>query len=313
MFKKVFLVLLILYIVVTGAYFLIKAPSIKKYFSKEQEEPIKVLPAKKPLGECPAFALGHIAGEDFRINTRVLSSSKLIPIDENDIMGWISKNTCDRGGQKALIYFNSHPVAIAEIKSFDYSKPLGEKSNERPILYTVLKTIKRSTVTPTSGYIVAVFDYDQNNLDFYDKIETEMSKADEELIGGSCDTIYYEVVGKDASKTEIEYSAIKTDLDINGDKLISVVALWTDPALPKTVKYLSIFNIHKDEKKSGSKRYQLFPIDKIRNSNFSISQIVDVDNDGYKETIIRKERGSNDTFTLYDYDVEKDTYIEKPL
>ncbi len=313
MFRKLFLTLLILYIIITGAYFLIKAPAIRKYFSNQQEETAKVAPAKKPLGECPPFAIGHIAGEDFRINTRVLSSSKLIPIDENDIMGWIGKNTCDRGGQKALIYFNSRPVAVAEIKSFDYSKPLGEKSNERPILYTVLKTEKRATVIPTSGYIVAVFDYDQDNLDFYDRIETEMSKPDEELIGGSCDTIYYEVVGKDASKTEIEYSAIKTDLNISGDKLISVVALWTDPSLPKTVKYLSIFNIHKDEKKSGSKRYYLFPIDKIRNSTFSIAQIVDVDNDGYKETITRKERESADVFTLYDYDVEKDTYIQKPL
>lgn len=312
MFKKIFLTLLVLYIIVTGAYFAMKTPAIKKYLSKKQEV-VKAPEVKEQTGDCLGFAMGHIAGEDFRINTRVLSSSKLVPIDENDVRGWIAKNTCDRGEQEALIYYNSRPVAIAQVTSFDYSKPLGEKSNERPILYTVLKTKKVATVLPTSGYVIAVFDYDQKNMDFYDKIETTMSKADEELIGGSCDTIYYEIVGKDPSKTEIEYTAIKTDLDINGDKLISVLATWNDPELPRTVKYLSIFNIHQSQKASGSKRYQLFPINKVRNSSFSIFQIADVDNDGYKETIIRKERESSDAFTMYDYDPEKDTYIEKAL
>lgn len=312
MFKKVFVVLLVLYIVFTGAYFIMKSSKIKNYFLKK-EAPKQEAQEKVEPGNCPSFAVGHIAGEDFRINTRVLASSKLVPIDEKDIRGWITKNTCDRAGQEAMIYFNSRPVAIASIQSFDYSKPLGEKSNERPVLYTVLKTKKLATVLPTSGYIVAVFDYDQSNLDFYDKTETEMSKEDEELIAGSCDTIYYEIVGKDPSKTEIEYSAVKTDLDLKGDKLISVLALWNDPELPKTVKYLSIFNIHKKQNETGSKRYQLFPIDKVRNSNFSIFQVLDVDNDGYKETITRKERDSMDRFTLYDFDVEKDSYVEKPL
>ena len=140
-----------------------------------------------------------------------------------------------------------------------------------------------------------------------------MTPADEELIAGSADTIYYEIVGKDPSKTEIEYSAIKTDLNMNGDKLFSIISVWNDPQMPKSVKYLSIFNIHKGQDKSGSKRYQLFPINKVRNSSFNIDQIADVDNDGYKETIIRKERDSNDSFTLYDYDPQKDQYTEQLL
>lgn len=315
MFKKLFLALLILYIIGTGAYFLTKyVPSIKQYFVKSQPSVVEQKQeVKKPESTCPSFAMGHIAGEDFRVNTRVLSSSKLVPIDEKDILGWISKHSCDRAGQQALIYYNSRPVAVADIRSYDYSKPLGESSGQRPILYTVLKTQKRAAIIPSNGYVVAVFDYDQKNIDFYDRVETEMTPEDEELIAGSADTIYYEIVGKDPAKIEIEYSGLKTDLDTNGDKLMSIVSTWNDPKMPSSVKYLAIFNIHKYASKSGSKRYQLFPINKVRKSNFHIDQVIDVDNDGYKETIIRKERDSNDSFTLFDYDPAKDIYTEQIL
>ncbi len=305
MFKKIFLVFLILYLIATGVYF------VSKYMPSKKQEKAVAKQYEEQDTDCPSFAIGHIAGEDFRINTRLFYDSKQKPIDENNIREWIAKNSCDKAGTQALIYYNSKPVAIAEIQSYDYSKPFAEKSNEKPILYTVLKPQKKATVLPNSGYIVAVFNYDQKNIDFYDRVETEVSKEDESLIAGSSDTIYYEVIGKDPSKTEIEYNAIKTDLNTAGDKLICVLSTWNAPELSSLVRYLAIYNIHKTNNNTGSKRYQLFPINKVRNSKFDIFQVIDLDNDGYKETIIKKERESFDTFTLYDYDVTKDLYTEK--
>ncbi|MEI6093176.1 MAG: hypothetical protein WCQ47_05780, partial [bacterium] len=113
----------------------------------------------------------------------------------------------------------------------------------------------------------------------------------------------------DPSKTDVEYSSLKTNLD-NTDKEIAVLAMWTDKKLPKGIHYVSAFNLHGSKQNSQTKRYSLFPITKIRKSVLNLFQVVDIDNDGYKETILRKERDGVDSFLIYKYDPEKDAYIE---
>ena len=80
--------------------------------------------------------------------------------------------------------------------------------------------------------------------------------------------------------------------------------------MPKGVNYNAAFNLHQTKKGDQMSRYPLFSITKMRKSKMFLSQVVDIDNDGYKETILRKERNGVDTFLIYKYDPNKDAYFE---
>jgi len=315
MIKKILLLILIIYVAVTSTYFIYRFfPSIERFFgsdgTKKTPTQSKGQPKDESRDECGSFAVGHIAGDEFRVETRFIRSGTRTEIDENDLQTSIYRNSCDRQGQTAMIYYDSKPVAVASVTSYDYSKPLADASEMKPTVYTILKAERRLAAIPEDGYIIAVYDYDEKNLDFYKDVQTEMNQDDEDLIAGSCNTIYYQVIGGQSNKIETQYVAIKTSLNTSGAKEISVMANWTDPTLPKGVFYVAIFNIHKKQG-SGASRYPLFPITKVRNSNFYLFQIVDVDNDGYKETFIRKERDGADTFTMYHYNEAKDAYFDQ--
>ncbi|MFH1223668.1 MAG: hypothetical protein V1647_04930 [Pseudomonadota bacterium] len=313
--KKILITVVIIYVAVTSAYFIYKFfPAIEKFFSEvtvqnaaEQTTP-QIRDEDKD--ECETYAVGHIVGDEFRVETRFIRANGIEYVDESDLQASIYKNSCDRSGQTALMYYDSKPIALASVSNYDYSKPFGDRSEMSPIVYTILKAEKRLAAIPDNGYVIAVYDYDENNMDFYKDVQTEMNKEDEDLIAGSCNTIYYQVIGKEPEKVETEYNAVKTELDRNGTKILSVMANWVDPALPKGVYYVAIFNLHR-KKGVGSTRYPIFPITKVRKSSFHLFQIVDVDNDGYKETFIRKERDGIDSFTMYHYDKTKDAYIDQ--
>jgi len=316
MFKKLLIAILVIYIVITSTYFIYKyIPYIEKFLKgssaqTQTEEPTKEV--KTPEKECESFAIGHIAIDNFRVQTRFLASASDhdTVFQQNDLQKALATLSCDKAKQKALIYYDSKPVAIASIESFDYSKPLAENSEIKPEFYTVLKVEKKLADFPDNGYVIAVYDYYDSRMDFYNSVDKKITEDDEKLIAGSCDTIYYQVIGKDPQKTEIEYAAIKTPLNMSGMKSLSVLASWMDKSLPKGVNYNAIFNLH--IKKDGSaSRHPLFPITKVRNSSFHLFQILDLNNDGYKETVVRKNRDSNDTFTVYYYDRDKDAYFQE--
>lgn len=312
MLKKILISILAIYIVLSSAYFLNKIfPFMDRIFGPKQDgRSISNIISVMSTKECSPFSLGHIAGDKFRINARLLKSVVDVKIDENNLSESIAKSFCDRAGQIALIYYDSRPVAIASIESYDYSKPVGSESKEQPIVYAVMNVIKKLSNFPDNGYVVAVFDYQEKLMDFYSQIDTAIDKTDEDVISGNIDTIYYQVMGQDPSKTEVEYSSLKTNLDVNDNKEIAVLSVWTDKKLHKGVHYVSAFNLHGSKQNKETKRYSLFPITKIRRSIFNLFQVVDIDNDGYKETILRKERNGIDSFLIYKYDPEKDIYVE---
>jgi hypothetical protein len=317
MFKKLLIALLVLYVVITSTYFIYKyAPAIEQYLKgytqeiTQTEETPEV--EKAPEKDCVSFAIGHIAIDQFRVQTRFMASASDddTVFKQNNLQQALATLSCDKANQKALIYYDSKPVAIAHVESFDYSKPLADNSEIKPEFYTVLKVEKKLADFPDNGYVIAVYDYYDSRMDFYNSIDDKVTDDDEKLIAGSCDTIYYQVIGKDPQKTEIEYSAIKAPLNMAGIKALSVLATWIDPSLPKGVTYNAIFNMH--IKKDGSaSRHPLFPITKVRNSEFHLFQMLDLNNDGFKETVVRKNRDDKDTFTVYYYDRDKDAYFKE--
>jgi len=317
MFKKLLIAILVIYVVITSTYFIYKyAPYLEKYFkgeapltSTEQTTPEV---EKTAVKECESFAIGHIAMDKFRVQTRFRASASDhdAVLQQNDLQKALATLSCDTANKKALIYYDSKPVAIASVTSFDYSKPLAENSEDKPEFYTVLRIEKKLANFPDNGYVIAVYDYYDSRMDFYNSAEEKVTADDEKLIAGSCDTIYYQVVGKDPQKTEIEYAAIKAPLDMGGMKTLSVLASWADPSLPKDVHYNAIFNLH--IKKDGSaSRHPLFPITKVKDQDLHLFQILDLNNDGYKETVIRKNKNNNDTFIIYYYDRGKDAYFQE--
>jgi hypothetical protein len=309
MLKKIFITVLILYVVVTSAYFLNKAfPFIDNIFSSKKTSATAQTSKQGPVSECASFSLGHIAGDRFRINSRFLRSVADPQIDENNLQETIAKNTCDRAGQTALIYYDSRPVAIASVESYDYSKPVGSESKEKPVVYSVMTVTKKLDEFPDNGYVVAVFDYNEKLMDFYKALDTSSNKSDEELISGSVDTIYYQVLGEDPSNTDVEYSSLKTDLNSDGVKEISVLAVWSDKKNPQNADHVAAFNLHLLKDKTN--RYPLFSISRMKKFSLHLEQVVDIDNDGYKETILRKETGGQDEFLIYKYDINKDGYLE---
>jgi hypothetical protein len=318
--KKLLIAFLVIYVVVTSTYFIYKyAPYIEQYFKgtvavvqetpkEEQKEEVKA-----PEKECASFAIGHIAIDQFRVQTRFLASASADSpaFSQNDLQAALSTLSCDKARQKALIYYDSKPVAIASIQSFDYSKPLADGSDMKPEFYTVLKVEKKLANFPDNGYVIAVYDYYDSRMDFYNSTNQEVTDQDESLISGSCSTIYYQVVGEDPQKTEVEYAAIKGPLNMSGIKDLAVLATWTGgPGLPKGINYTAVFNLHINKDGSAS-RHPLFPITKMRNSTLHLEQMLDLNNDGYMEVVVRKNRDGNDTFMIYRYDRDKDAYISE--
>ena len=164
---------------------------------------------------------------------------------------------------------------------------------------------------PDNGYVIAVYDYYDSRMDFYNSTNQDVTEEDENLIAGSCDTIYYQVIGNDTKKTEVEYAAIKGPLDMGGIKDLAVLATWTSPDHPKGTNYSAVFNLHINKDGSAS-RHPLFPITKMKDSTLHLFQMLDLNNDGYMETVVRKSNDDgSDTFMIYRYDRDKDAYISE--
>jgi hypothetical protein len=301
------------YIIITGAYFLNKYhPFVDIKFKTEDTDDKNEVEDDIALN-CQSYSIGHISnnGENFRENLRRLFTEEDTKVDEADLANSIASITCDRAGQRALIYYDSVPVATGLVESYDYSKPIAVETKDLPNLYTVLKVENKFREYPKSSYIIAVFDYDQDLLDFYTYVTNSYTKNDEQLIDGNIDTIYYEVIANDPSKTEAEYSSIKTLLEHKTKmELITVLTTWQDPELPKNVNYMTLFNMHIDPKTKKASRYSLFPMTKIRKSDFELFQVLDIDNDGYKETILKKTRSNITSFNIFKYNSSRDIYIE---
>ena len=245
------------------------------------------------FGNCEAFSFGHIAGDEFRILTRMDRDKENIVIDERDLQNSIANKTCDRYGTLALILYDSQPVSVAGVTNYDYSKPLAENSEEKPILYTVLRTENKLGEFPDSGFVLALYGFDRTNIEQYRTKIEPVTKADEDLINRHNDTIFFENTKKDVHGVEVEYETVKTD--INGDGLSDLVVLstWSDKALPQGVVYISVY-VLSGITGDNLTRYDILPFTKIRKSRFYLFQLVDLNNDGRKEIIIRKNREGND-------------------
>jgi hypothetical protein len=313
MLKNILMALIFTYIILTGAYFLNKHHQFIDIKFKTDEVSNDESKQKSESLNCPSYSIGHISnnGQSFRVNLRRLFSETDTIVEETDLANSIPSITCDRAGQRALIYYDSTPVATALVESYDYSKPIATETKEKPTLYTVLKLEQNISYYPADAYIVAVFDYDPDLMDFYNYTSTSYTKNDEQLIDGNIDTIYYEVIASDPSKTKAEYSSIKTLLD-NKTKteLISIMTTWEDPELPSNVNYMTLFNMHIEPVTRKASRYSLFPMTKIRRSDFELFQVLDIDNDGYKETILKKVRDNITSFTIFKYDSSRGIYFE---
>lgn len=305
--------LLFVYIIITGAYFLNKYhPFIEISFKEKVSDEVSLEGSLVPLN-CDAYSIGHISenGNTFRVNMRRVFDEEDSVVDESNLLESIVPITCDRAGQRALIYYNSVPVATAVVESYDYSKPIAKVTDEEPILYTVLKLEQKLDEFPKTGYIVAVFDYNPKLMDFYTETSVSLSRAEQTTIEGNIDTIYYEVIGSDPDQTSAFYYAIKTRLNYDSNiELISVLSLWEDPKLPSNVNYMTLFNMHMNPRTRKALRYSLFPITAIRTSNFKLFQVVDIDNSGYKETILKKIRDNRVSFIIYKYDRSTDSYFK---
>lgn len=307
MFKNILKILIGFYIVITATYFIEKyMPYLENIIesnekiSKEMEQDI-----------CPNYAIGHIAVGKVRVYTRFLKNLESIIINENNLSESIAKQSCDRANQEAIIFYNSIPIGVAKTVSYDYSKSLAKEAKEDFKVYTIMEFKEKYHNIPDNAQITAVYN-SSKSIDALTKEIKPSTDEDEEIIVGNSDTIYFEFIKEDPYKKQLEYSSIKTDL--NGDGTNDLVALteWYDANDKSNLRHIAIFALINKENEP-IKRYILFPITLIRNSSFSIFQILDTNSDGNKEIIIKKTRDSKDEFTIYKYDNISDTYLSRDL
>jgi hypothetical protein len=317
--RRILFFFLGIYLVVSLMYFGHKIfPSLEEYINKmglsgkaKEEVQSSKYHQKVSFGNCEKFSFGHIAADEFRIFTRMDRDKENVVIDEQDLKGSIANKTCDRYGTLALILYDSQPVSVASVTNYDYSKPLAENSEEKPILYTVLKTENRIGDYPDSGFVMALYGFDRSNIEQYKTNISPVTKADEDLINGHNDTIFYENTKKDVHGVGVEYETIKTDLNGDGHDDLAVLSTWTDKALPQGVIYITVY-VLSDITGSNLTRYDILPFTKVRKSRFFLFQLVDLNNDGRKEIIIRKNREGSDSFMIYEFDKSTGKYYLAP-
>ena len=264
---------------------------------------------------CSGYALGHIAGEDFRINTRFMKGEDLgkYDINEANVSNVISEISCDTTGKAALIYYDSFPVAVASIRNYELSVPLGNQNKGSIKIYTVLEPVKEFRPIPSSGYITAVYGFDPDHIEA--PATEELDKNDDNRIMDQCSTVFFEakkqkIKGTDGKNIEVEYKAKKIDLNNDGIVDYAIKADWFSETLPQDVRLTSVFAAINNSDGKGLNRYILFPLTVIRNSQFYLEQVADLNQDGIMEIIIRKNRKERDSFSVFEFDSSKNGYME---
>jgi len=311
MLKNILSIFIAIYIVSSTMYLgYLLIPHFYKYINKIKipENKQKIVEEIKIIAsECSNFALGYIASNNsFTIDNRIKNSFKgTLSLINNKVSHNIEEISCDIIGNKMNIFYNSKLYIEALITNYEYTSAISKKTNELE-LKTILKPFTTNKISLNSGYIIAV---DQINLANLNPVIWEINQEEEDFILGTCDTIYFELTSKNPGETQIEYLAAKTDLNNNKINDYIVLSNWYDKSLSKGSKYTSIFALVFD-KNNSAQRYTLLPFSATRNSNFFIEQIIDIDNDGVKEIIIRRVRGFKDTFIIYKFSQEKNSFIQ---
>ena len=288
---KLFLKFIItLYLISTAAYF------AYKYFLKEKSTETTVIekidkkadvdiPKKNDdielTSDCALYKVAYFVDYDKTFRTKVSKS-------------------CFKEGTLALAMYNSKPFAILKFKSYVKTSPLADGTTDSYALFDTLKSLGKGS--PEDGdYISLLFNY---NLDTYkDSKEYTVTKDDKKLVERLADTIYYHRIDKKtAYTTKIEYEILKVDIDKYGRPDLFALVNWFPKDLPKGVRYTSAFSLYRD-KKSGT-RHDAISITKTRKSHFNLFQIIDIDGDGVKELILKKQRESNTSFLVYKLSVD---------
>lgn len=303
---KFFKFIMFIYILATGIYFINKLlPKAELLFKNIQKEEVE----QTIENNCLSFSIGHITTEkEVRVLTRFFRNIEKINIDENNLVESISSQSCDRLGQKAIVFKNSKPAAIAHVETYDYTTPIGKDSKEQNIVYTNLKIDSYYTEINQGDYIVVVFTEEPNKLTGKNYDTLPITKEDEEVIVGNADTIFYEILNKESYDLMLEYSALKTDVNNDSYNDLIAIAKWHKKDLRHTTIFILSFN-----KNNLVTRHMVFPLTQLRNSYLFIEQVVDLDDDGYKEIVVRKNRKGKDAFTVYKYDSISDMYLERFL
>jgi len=314
MLKNILSIFIAIYIVSSTMYLgYILIPHFYKYINKySYKKTTAIYEAEKKdkndiKNECHNYSLGYIGSDNsFIIENRLKNTFKEpLSIVNNKISHNIEEISCDIIGNKLNIFYNSKFYLEALISNYEYTSPVS-KQNKDLELKTILKPFTSNRIDLSSGYIVAVDRIDKANLK---PISWDFSQEEEEIILGTCDTIYFELTGKDPSSSEIEYIAAKTDLNSDGTTDYIVLVNWYDKSLAKGTKYTSIFVLLFD-KNNSAQRYTLLPFSTTRNSNFFIEQIIDLDNNGIKEIIVRRVRSFKDNFIIYKLSLERNSFIQ---
>lgn len=309
MAKNILSIFIAIYIIVSTMYLgYLLVPRIVKYFKNtdfSKKEHNKITKQIKEPQICKNYALGYInSTQSFSLDNRIKSTfNGKISIAGKKLNYNIEDISCDEVGQKAYIFSNSKLYTEAIISNYEYTSLVSNTDND-----ILIKTIAKplSSIDLNSGYIVATYNIDKTNTS---PIIWELSKEEEDIILGTCDTIYFELSSNTTSADESEYLAAKTDFNSDGINDYLVIINWYDKSLGKDLKYSAIFILIFD-KTNAAKRYTLLPFVKTRKSFFYIDQIVDIDNDGFKEVIVRKNRDYKDSFIIYDYSNETNSFTQ---
>jgi hypothetical protein len=320
MLKNIISIFIALYIVASTMYLgYLLIPNLSKYVNKytQKIKTNKIIVSIKEENEtknniidpvCANFSLGYIASNNsFTIENRLKNTFKQTLKLKNGKLNYnIEEISCDTVGNLMNIFYDSKLYHKAMITNYEYTAPISNKKNNDLELKTVLKPFSTNKIDLQSGYIVAIEDISNSNLSpvFY-----KISQEEEEVILGTCDTIFFELTSNNPGEAELEYMAVKTDFNNNGVFDYFVLSNWYHKSLPKGLKYTTLFALIFDNNNSA-KRYTLLPFTSTRNSNFFIEQILDLDNNNYKEVIVRRVRNFQDNFIIFKYSKEKNSFNE---
>lgn len=320
MLKKILSTFIAIYIVISVMYLgYVLFPKFSGYFKNFELNDLKddklinktkVLEKEIPtIYPCNNYAIGYISSDNnFSVATRIKNSfNGTLKILDKKLNHNIEDISCDIVGMTTHIFYNSRLYADAIITNYEYTRPVAKKLKAALELKTLIKPLKLFEKALDSGYIIAVSKISNANLS---EISWSLSKEEEEILLGTCDTIFFETTGKNPGRTEIEYIAAKTDIDNNSVDDLLILNYWYDKALAKNERYITIF-VMLFEKDNSAKRYTLLPFSKIKKANYNIEQVIDLDDDTYKEVVVRLSQGFKDSFIVYDFSAEQNSFILK--
>lgn len=278
--KLLFKFLLVLYLLISVAYFGYKY-FIKEDVSKKQTIQNKQTVEEEIKTECHLYNIAYYVDYDKTVRVK------------------ISEN-CFNKDSLALMMYNSEATAILKFKSYIKTSPVGKGKTDIYALFEFTKHLKRAY--PDDGdYVFLLFNY--KLATYKNAKEYRVQRDDKKLIERLADTIYFHRVDKKtAYKTKLEYEILKVDTDKYGRPDLFAMVNWFPKNLSKREKFVSVFSLYRTKGKGT--RYDAISIKRVQDINYNLFQVIDVDGDGIKELIIKKEEDSIISFIVYKFNVD---------